>query len=609
MIRKIVLFLSFALLYAVSFAESTQFTMSAPNVVRVGEQFRLSFNLNEQGGSDLQLPDLSNFEILMGPSTSQSSSFQMINGRTTQSVSISYMYVLRAKAEGTFTIRPASIKIDGKVFESNSLQIQVVKGQAQPQQQQGNQSSGGGQDAGSGVQNISKDELFVKVDISRSQVYKGEQIIATVKLYVSPNVPVRGFNDVKLPSYEGFWTQEIEVPNQVNFTREVYDNKIYQVGVLKKTILFPQQTGSIRIDPFGITCIVQQRVRRQRSFFDDFFDNYRDVEAKVTSDPVTVRVKDLPPAPAGFGGGVGNLTYTATIDKEQLKSNEAATLKIVVSGSGNLNLIEAPKVEFPTDFEVYDPKSTERVTATEKGLSGSKAFEYLFIPRYAGDFTIPALTFSYFNPSTQQYETRSAGPFNLKVEKGNEEQGATVVSSISKEDVRFIGKDIRFIKQNKEKLKSKGYTFFGTPSFYLLYLLGIAAFAVVYFVYRKKARENANLALMRNKKANKMARKRLKEADGFLKSNSAEKFYESVLKAIWGYLSDKLVIPVADLNRDNALAALAQRQIQADAIEELRKVIDDCEFARYAPSAFSGTLSDVYERAANIMGKIEKQIK
>ncbi|HBL77625.1 MAG TPA: hypothetical protein DD458_20530 [Prolixibacteraceae bacterium] len=612
MIRKIILLLAFALTTAGSFAESTQFTMSAPNVVRSGEQFRLSFTLNDSG-SDLQLPDLSNFEILMGPSTSQSSSFQMINGRTTQSVSFSYIYVLRAKAEGTFTIRPASINVNGKVFQSNSLEIQVVKGQqgqAAPQggSQQGQQNQQSQQQENVSA-DISKDDLFVKVDITRNNVFKGEQIIATVKLYVSPNVPVRGFNDVKLPSYEGFWTQDIEVPNQISFAREVYDNKIYQVGVMKKTILFPQQTGTIKIDPFEITCIVQQRIRQQRSFFDDFFDNYRNVEARVTSTPVYIKVKDLPPAPASFYGAVGSFNYTADIDKEKLRSNEAATLKITVTGTGNLKLIEAPKVEFPTDFEKYDPKTSDRVNASDNGLSGSKTFEYLFIPRYAGEYTIPAVVFSYFNTASQKYETRSAGPFNIHVEKGDDDQNATVMSSISKEDVRFIGKDIRFIKQNQQKLTIKGHTFFGTTGFYLVYLIGILLFAAVYFVYRKKARENANLALMRNKQANKVARKRLKEAASFLKNNKAEEFYESVLKAFWGYLSDKLAIPVADLNRDNASSTLLSRQVQQETIEEFIRIIDDCEFARYAPSAFSGTIQDVYDRAASVMGKLEKQIK
>jgi len=611
MIRKIVAILALALITAGSFAEKTQFTMSAPNVVRAGEQFRLSFTVNDNG-SDLQLPDLSNFEVLMGPSTSQSSSFQMINGQTSQSVTFSYIYVLRAKSEGTFTIRPASIKVGGRVFESNTLTIQVVKGQAQPAQQQnsGAQASGGNQSEDETPSTtISHDDLFVKVDVTKSSVYKGEQIVATVKLYVSPNVPVRGFDDVKLPSYEGFWTQDIDIPNQVSFNREVYNNKIYQVGILKKTILFPQQTGAIKIDPFEISCIVQQRIRQSRSFFDDFFDNYRNVKAKVTSEPVVIRVKDLPPAPAGFYGGVGSFTYSAALDKDKLKSNEAATLKITVSGNGNLKLIEAPKVNLPADFEGYDPKTTDRTNAADSGISGSKTFEYLFIPRYAGDYTIPAIPFSFFNPSTQKYESRSAGPFSVHVEKGSDDQNATVVSSFSKEDVRFIGKDIRFIKQDHQKLSVKGYTFFGTNGFYLLYLAGALAFAVIYFIYRKKARENANLALVKNKKANKVARKRLKEAASFMKENKAEEFYESVLKAFWGYLSDKLSIPVADLNRGNASATLLSRQVEQEVIDEFIKIIDDCEFARYAPSAFAGTIHDVYNRAASIMGKLEKQIK
>ncbi len=609
MIKKILTFLTFALIITGSFAESTRFTMTAPNIVRTGEQFRLSFTLNERG-NDLQLPDLSNFEILMGPSTSQSSNFQMINGKTTQSVTFSYIYVLRAKTEGTFTIRPASIKVDGKIFESNSVKIQVVKGQKPARQ--GRSSASQGQSSSSSENSsadISKENLFVKVDVTKSNVYKGEQIIATVKLYVSPNVPVRGFDDVKLPSYEGFWTQDIEVPNQVSFNREVYNNKIYQVGILKKTILFPQQTGKIKIDPFEITCIVQQRIRQQRSFFDDFFDNYRNVKAKVTSDPVYIRVKDLPPAPTNFYGAVGTFNYSAGIDKKKLKSNEAATLKINITGNGNLKLIEAPKIEFPADFEVYDPKTSDRTNASDNGLNGSKTFEYLFIPRYAGEYTIPAVTFSYFNPSVQKYETRSAGPFTVQVEKGDEDQNATVVSSFSKEDVRFIGKDIRFIKQNNQKLTVRGYTFFGTTKFYLIYLAGIFVFALIYIIYRKKARENANLALMRNKKANKVARKRLKEAAGFMKNNKAEQFYESVLKAFWGYLSDKLGIPVADLNRGNASASLLSRQVQQEVVDEFINIIEDCEFARYAPSAFSGTIKDVYDRAATIMGKLEKQIK
>jgi len=612
MIRKfkLLILLMFAGFWGM--ADNIQFTMEAPEVIAIGEQFRLGFTINEQG-SDLQLPDLSNFDVLMGPSTSSSTSMQYINGKTTQSSSFSYMFILRAKKEGKFTIRPGSIKVGGKTFESNSLEIQVVKGQ--PQQQ----SSGGGQQSNSAQQgqqsdetptaNISKENLFVRVAVDKTNVSKGEQILATVKIYVSQNIPLNGFDDVKLPSYEGFWTKEIDVPQQVNFTREVYNGKIYQVGVLKKTILFPQQIGNIRITPIEISCIVRERVRQQQSFFDDFFDNYRMVKAKIVSDPLVINVKDLPNQPANFNGAVGNFSISSSIDKTSVKSNEAVTLKLTVSGTGNLGLINAPKLELPQDFEAYDPKTNEKSIASDNGLTGSISFEYLFIPRYAGNFTIPAIQFVFFNPSTRQYETRTTDAYNIRVVKGSDDQNSGVVSSFAKEDVKMIGKDIRFIKQNKSKLKARGSSFYGTFEFYLIYLISLIGFAVFYVLNLKKIRESANIALVRNKRANKVALKRLKEAAGHLKNNKAEQFYESVIKSLWGYLSDKLSIPVAELNRQKVSESLLSKGIDKDTLNELMKIIDDCEFARYAPAAFSGTMNEVYDGAARLMGIFEKQIK
>ncbi|MDP2115173.1 MAG: BatD family protein, partial [Bacteroidota bacterium] len=401
-----------------------------------------------------------------------------------------------------------------------------------------------------------------------------------------------GFDEVKLPSYEGFWTKEIEVPQQVNFTREVYNGKIYQVGVLKKTILFPQQTGAIRIDPFEITCLVRQRVGQQRGFFDDFFDNYRVVKAKVVSDPISVNVKDLPNQPSNFSGAVGSFSFSGALDKNNIKSNEAVTLKLTVNGTGNLTLINPLKIVLPEDFETYEPKTSNRITANDNGLSGSITFEYLFIPRFAGNFTISPVQFVFFNPATRQYETRSTEAFKINVEKGSDDPNASVVSSYSKQDVKMIGKDIRFIKQNKSKLKPKGSSFYGTLEFYAIYLLSLIAFAVVFVLNRKKIKESANIALVRNKRANKVALKRLKAAAGFLKHNQAEKFYESVIKALWGYLSDKLSIPVAELNRERASSTLSGKGIDQEVVNELMKIIDDCEFARYAPAAFSGTMKE-----------------
>ena len=606
MIKKIKILLILLFVGYAAMADNVRFVMEGPEAVAMGEQFRLGFTLNDRG-TDLQLPDLSNFDVLMGPSTSQSSSFQMINGKTTQSVSFSYIFVLRAKKEGKFTIRPASIKVDGKTYESNTLEIQVVKGQ--PQQQAGSAQQNDQEKEAVPTGNISKDNLFVRVVLDKTNVSKGEQILATIKLYISQNVPLNGFDEVKLPTYEGFWTKEIEVPQQVNFTREVYNGKIYQSGILKKTILFPQQTGSIRIDPFEITCLIRQRIRPQQGFFDDFFDNYTVVKAKVVSDPITVNVKDLPSPPEKFTGAVGNFSFTGAIDKTSVASNEAVTLKLTVSGSGNLSLINAPKLELPQDFEAYEPKTSDRTVANDNGLSGTVSFEYLFIPRFAGNFTIPAVEFVFFNPNTRQYETRKTEAYQMTVTKGSDDQNASVMSSYSKQNVTMIGKDIRFIKQNKSKLKPKGSSFFGTFEFYSIYVLSLIAFAIVFVLNRKKIKESANLALVRNKRANKVALKRLKDAARFLKNNQAEQFYESVIKALWGYLSDKLSIPVADLNREKASATLLEKSIDQNTVNELMKIIDDCEFARYAPAAFSGTMNEIYDGAARVMGIFEKQIK
>ncbi|MCW0482242.1 BatD family protein [Gaoshiqia sediminis] len=605
MIRKLIF--SVLLMIPVLFAgaDNVRFTMSGPNVVTVGEQFRLSFTLNERG-TDLQLPELSGFDILMGPSTSQSSSIQIINGKTTQSVSFSYIFILRAKQEGKFTIRPASIKVDGKIYESNELEIQVVKGQAGQQSAASQQQQ---QEPAAVATELSKDDLFVRVELDKRDVFRGEQVIATVKIYVSPNVPITNFEDVKLPSYAGFWTQEIEIPSQISFTREVFNNKIYQVGVLKKTILFPQQTGKIKIDPFEITCSVRQQIKRQRSFFDDFFDNYRTVSAKVVSEPVTVSVKELPSQPDGFYGGVGNLDFSASFDRTTARANEALTLRMTVSGTGNLRLIEAPKVDFPADFEVYDPKTSENLRATENGLNGSKTFEYLIIPRFAGEYSIPPVKFVSFNPATRKFKTDVSAAFTLQIEKGDDSQSTTVTSAFSKEDVRFIGKDIRYIKQNQYKLREKEASFYGSPSFWFAYIGSALIFFFIFIVYRKKLRENADLQLVKNKKANKVARKRLKEAANSMKHQKAEEFYEAVLKAFWGYLSDKLSIPVADLNRDKATATLAKRQVSEEVVSEFISMIDTCEFARYAPSAAGGTLEELYRKSVDLMGKLEKQIR
>ncbi|MEZ5104121.1 MAG: BatD family protein [Draconibacterium sp.] len=606
MIKQLITYLFILATFLPAQAEQTRFVMSAPNAVEMGKQFRISFTINERG-TNLKLPDLSNFDVLMGPSTGQSTSISTINGRTTQETTYSYTYILRAKQKGKFEIRPASIEVGGKVFESNPLTIEVVDAQSQPAQvqsgSQGQQSQGASQNV-----DLGSDNLFVRVEMSKQNVYKGEQIISTVKLYVNPNIPVAGFDEVNLPTYEGFYTQDIEIPQQINFTREVYNGKIYQVGVLKKTILFPQQNGRLTIEPFKMTLLVQQQVK-QRSFFDDFFNSFRTVKASIVSQAVSVNVKDLPAAPANFMGGVGNFSVNSSISSEDVTTNDAVTLKVTINGTGNIRLIRTPELKLPTDFEVYDPRTNDNVNATGNGLTGSKTIEYLFQPRFEGEYTIPAIPISFFNPATGTYETKSTSEYVLHVKKGAAEQSNTVVSSLRKQDVQLIGQDIRFIKVGNPMLKIKGYTFFGTTLFYLIYLGSALLFAVLFLVYRKKAKENANIALMRNKKANKVATKRLREAAGFMKQNNNEAFHESILKAFQGYLSDKLGIPIADLNRESAVAGLQKKNVEQAVIDDFVEVVEQCEFARYAPSGGSEARSELYKKAESTMGRMEKQIK
>ena len=421
-------------------------------------------------------------------------------------------------------------------------------------------------------------------------------------------MPLSGFEEINLPSYEGFYTQDIDIPQQINLQREVYNDKIYQSGILKKTILFPQQNGTITIKPFDISCLVRQQVRA-RSFFDDFFDNARTVKTTVTSPAVTVNVKDLPAAPANFYGGVGNFDISAQLSELNISANDAINLKVTINGNGNLRLIRNPEITLPPDFEVYDPKSTENIRSNDNGMSGSKTIDYLFQPRYEGDYTIPPIRFVYFDPASQKFVAKTTQEFELHVEKGTDEQSTTVVSSLRKEDVQLIGQDIRFIKQNNAKLRQKDTTFFGSIGFYSVYGGSSLLFLLLFLIYRKKVKENANIALVRNKKANRVAVKRLKEAAGFMKNNKNEEFYDSILKSFWGYLSDKLGIPVADLSKESASAQLLKRSVEQSLIDEFVYVIEQCEFARFSPNSGNEARHEFYKQAESVISRMEKQIK
>lgn len=597
-IKHLYLLVCILLFSLTGLSQQVSFTMEAPKIVELGEQFRLAFTLNAQG-QNLKLPELSDFEVLMGPSTSQSSSFQIINGVSSQSVSFSYLFVLKARKEGRYTINPASINVNGTTVTSNSVTVEVVKGSAKP--------SGGGVDQPTATPgSVPRSDLFVKLILDRRSLYKGDHAMATIKIYSKVNL--NGFEDISLPSFEGFWSQDVELPQQIALQRETYNGEIYNVGTLKKTLLFPQQTGNITIGKVKIDCIVQQRVKQPKSFFDDFFDNFANVRATVTSDPVNVTVNPLPPGPADFSGAVGRFDLRSSITSTSVKENDAITLRIDVSGNGNIKLINAPKLNLPADFEVYDPKTQSNYSATQEGLNGNISFEYLFLPRFAGDYTIPPVNFVYFDPGSGRYTSKSSQEFKIHVDKGDGSSSKTITSQVSKEDVKYLGKDIRFIKQGNIELRPKGKVFFGSAGFYLIYLIGSLGLLALYLFYQKRIRENANVARVKNKKANKVALKRLKEASRHLNAGSTEKFYEAVTRAFWGYLSDKMTIPVAELNKERASAELTKHKASETVVTRFIQILDTCEFARFAPGGGNEKMNEIYDEACDVMGQMEKEI-
>jgi hypothetical protein len=600
LLRRIKLIL-IAILFALPgwTAEKVTFTMEAPQVVELGEQFRLAFSVNAKG-LNLKLPDLSDFDVLMGPSTSQSTSFQIINGVSSQAVSFSYLYILRAKKEGRFNIGSGTISVDGSEYKSNALSVEVVKGSAKP-------STGGVDTPTSTPGTVPKNDLFVKLNLDKRSLYKGEHLTATIKIYSKVNL--NGFEDISIPNFEGFWSQDISLPQQISLQRETYNGEIYNVGTLKKTLLFPQQTGNITIGSVKIDCIVQQRVKKSQSMFDDFFDSFANVKATIISDPVSVNVLPLPTPPSGFSGAVGNFSIKSSITAKNVRENDAITIKLDVVGNGNIKLINPPKISFPADFEVYDPKTNSNFSASDQGLNGDISFEYLFLPRFAGNYTIPAINFVYFDTGSKKYVSKTTEEYQIKVEKGDGTRSNQTMNSVAKEDLKQIGSDIRFIKTGVIQLHPKGYTFFGSFGFYLLYLGGILALLAIYLLNQKRIKENANVARLKNKKASKVALKRLKEANSHLKDNSGEKFYESIERAFWGYLSDKLTIPVSELSREKASDELTKHSVSIAIVERFIQILDTCEYARYAPGEGSAKMQELYDEATEVMSVMEKEIK
>ncbi len=599
----IVLALATFLAYA-----QTEIQVQVHNVVAEDEQFNVTFVIEgEAKSSDFAWSPGDDFQLLWGPQQGRSTSVQMVNGKTTKSVQTTYSYVLRPVKAGKFTIARAVAKVKGQEIHSDPVTIEVVasgsgrssQGQSQAGTTQPRQSSNAG---------VQDDDIFLTLNLSRTNVVVGEPITAVIKLYQRVNVA--GFESAVFPTFNGFWSQELEAPSNIEFTRETYNGQIYNAALLRKFVLIPQQQGQIKIDPTELVCLVNVRVSSGgASIFDGFFDDYRTIRKRVSSKPLTVNVSPLPAgAPASFGGGVGEFAISAKVSKDTLKTHEAASLLVTVSGNGNVSLLSAPKVSFPPDMEVYDTKISDRID--KGGLSGSKMYEYPFIPRSYGDFVIEPIKYSYYDVNKKQYVTLETPEIPIYVERGNETEAVTIAGGGTvPKDVRNLGSDIRFISTKAPGLAPKGDYLLGSGLFWILIVLLVSAAVACWAALRHIAARRADVVGTKNRKATKMALKRLNLAATFLKQNLYTAFYEELHKALLGFISDKLNISVAELSRERMTEALKEGNVADKYIETFISILDACEFARYAPDAGHEAMAAHYDAAVDVISSIDSDMK
>ena len=600
------------------------FKVEAPNVVGEGERFLVKFVANGEV-SNFNPPSFAGADVIAGPTTSTSWSSTIINGKRSSSYTKTYTYVLEASDQETVTVSSASAEIEGTVYTTKSLSIEVVKGSSsqssatQGQNQQ--QASGQPSAASSQPQNRSQDydddpgitygkaDLFLRLSLNKTKVFKGEPITAVLKIYTRSNIV--GFDDIKWPVFNGFWSEETEAPQNLNFVREKVGNQIYNSAVIRRYMLMPQKSGALTIDPAEMVCQVEVASRpRGRSILDDFFDmvDHNYVKKRLSTGKITVNVSEIPSgAPSTFGGGVGKLNMTARLTKDSLNANEAASLIIELSGSGNLNLIQNPTVVFPSDFERYDAKSSNSFSNSAEGYTGKKTIEYPFIPRGEGVYEIPPIHYSYFDLGQRQYRTLTTDTITVKVGKGTSQNTGGMYIPQTQKTVNNLGEDIRYIKTSMPSMKGENFLVFNW-----IYYVIAAVLAGLFFLVTKLMKDRIALrkdvVRSRNRRANKVARQRLRQAQAFLSQNKVQEFYEELHKAILGYTADKLSIQRSDLQRDIIQETLLSRNVPQEDVNSLIALLDDCEMVRYSPEGAAGAMDAQYHKAAELISGFENKL-
>lgn len=591
-----------------------QFTAASKQVVSVGERFTIVYEINGDGTNFIG-PNFGALQVLSGPNTSTSSSVQYINGRMQQSYSKSFTYIVQAAGIGDVFISPAKITLNGKVISSNTLNITVVKQAPGQQKARGDQTQG---QRDMGV--IHDDDVYIRASVSKSHPYLGEEVIVTYRIYTK--VGVSSLQMKKASSFQGFWSKNLTDNNsKLKQTTKVINGEEYVVAEISKYAVFPQKTGELTIDPAEMDIVaqlqVQQKRRRSNDPFEEFFNdpffnrNVRNVELTLATKPVTLDVKPLPETgkPSSFLGAVGDFSFKSEIDHESLNANDALTLKVTVSGKGNIELVEVPAPKFPSDFESYDPKVSNNVKVSNSGIRGSKRVEYLAIPRAAGDFVIKPVEFSYFNPRDKKYYSFSSDTFNIHVEKGDVNGSGITYSSSAKEDIKFIGKDIRHITEGPYNFRLTGVYLFGTTWYYVLLALPIFILVLFILLWKKMEKQRANISGTKTRRANKVAKTRLLKANKFKKEANDKAFFDEIAQALWGYIADKFSIQQASLSVETVKGALTEKGVDEVVIDNFINTLNNIEFARFAPGDASGKMETVYNEAMNAIMQAEKALK
>lgn len=583
-------------------ADKVEFKASAPAQVVMGRPFQLTYTVN-QPAINLLAPEFIDFDCLAGPFTSQSSSTTFVNGKQTSSFTLTYTYTLVAKKEGTFTISPASIKVDGKKYTSNGVRITVL-----PADRPTGSTTDPVNNNAQQTSNVSEPNIFMRTLVSKTQVHEQEAILLTYKLYFAGVDVAQMTNNRRLPEFNSFLKQELEM-GEIQTDLEHYNGRNYQTAVLYRTLLFPQRSGDIVIDPAQFEFVLRVQNRAQvRSIFDDFFDSYTQVVKQLQSPGVTIHVASLPAGkPNPYSGGVGQFTFSSNISGTELQVNDPVTLTLTIQGTGNMKLIKTPTVDWPEGFEVYDPKVNNNFKPTTSGLSGSKTIEYLAIPRANGTYTVPPIQFSYYDIQADAYKTLTTPEYTLNIARtANEDANATVVNTfVNKEDIQQLGSDIRYIYTGDLPSAVKvGKLKYGSLLFWACYALPSLLAAILFLIFRKQIKENADAVRVRYKKANKVAQRRLKAAKKLLRENQKEAFYEEIERAAWTYLSDRLLIPTAQLNKDNIAQILREKGVSETLIQDVNHMLSMAEFARYAPTS-NHEMQDIYDMITKIINQLE----